>query len=239
MRVIRAPEARVRESFLVRSHTNAGALSKPMRSPLIRRDYFTLVINSLQSLSKSSKKDGLAYLVVTSKPESAIRDRLAFRLQQSLGIQRTVARELSSEGGGTRVDIAILNEQDSEEVVIQLKVRTAATLQVPKKLRKEARKDLKKCKKHQAGRCLYLLLAPLIETPWDEAIPALDKAIVFALRKPMQDKEVDVLKENAKKNIKEAFPSKAWKVKGGRIRAGKAYGASVSVLYWLCEKRNA
>jgi hypothetical protein len=166
--------------------------SVPKRSSPSRRDYFTLVEQSLQSLDKPSSDDGLAYLAVTSKPELAIRDRLAFRLQQSLGTQRTVGRELSSEGRTkTRVDIAVLNEQDFEEVVIQVKARTAATLQGPKQLRKEARKDLKKCKKHHAGQCLYLGDYPELDREQRSTLRCLGYAIAlfacfqFAIPEPV------------------------------------------------------
>lgn len=211
----------------------------PKKSSLPRRDYFTLITESLESLDKSSKKDGLAYLVATSKPEAAIRDRLAFILQQKHKTRWAVARELSSKGKKrkTRVDIALMNEH-GPEAVIQLKAQSAGKLTSSTQLRKKACRDLQKCKNHQAGHCLYLLLAALIESPWGKPFPGLDlgKVIVNALWK---QKEVESVRNKAKEVIKKAFPVNAWKVKDGTIRAGEAFGASISVLYWLCEKKGA
>ncbi len=73
-------------------------------------NYFSFVGDALKSLEKPVKKKGandLAYLVASSKPEAAIRDRLAFRLQQKLGTLRTVAFTgfVPTYSGGTARDL--------------------------------------------------------------------------------------------------------------------------------------
>ena len=77
-------------------------------------------LNGLGECFLNEKGKGeLAYLALTSKPEFAIRDRLAFELHKQLFPEYIVAREWK------RIDMAILRNEDQPEpvaeVVVQLK----------------------------------------------------------------------------------------------------------------------
>lgn len=78
-----------------------------------------ILVETLKGLDKCfRKREGeLAYLALTSKPEFAIRDRLAFELHKRLFPEYIVAREWK------RIDMAILRNEDQPEpeFLIQLK----------------------------------------------------------------------------------------------------------------------
>jgi hypothetical protein len=93
-------------------------------------DYDKLIEKTLRSLEGPDpdtgfRRDELAYLALTSKPELPIRDRLAFCLHRTLEDKGLfVAREYHL-GGRKHADIAILQGKDSgmsTKVLIELKV---------------------------------------------------------------------------------------------------------------------
>ena len=180
---------------------------------------------------------------MTSKPEGVIRDRLAVKLHQLLDKKTfTVAREWGKKRGRP-IDLAIL-KGNRPEVLIQLKARSAIALQGPKKLLERAEDDLKKCTKHKGKKCFYLLVAPLIETPWDPKQPHIEEVVKYANKwKPALQRTdgASNIERKANTKIQKAFIKDGWRVDGSnngkRILGGEVLSAKVSVLYWLCERR--
>ena len=83
------------------------------------------VLRELENCESGFRPDELAYLALTSKPELAVRDRLAYRLHEKLKQDGSlVAREYHI-GNRQHADIAILHGKDSgwtTKVLIELKV---------------------------------------------------------------------------------------------------------------------
>lgn len=199
-----------------------------------RPDYFQLVDDAMHSFDAPAEATELAYLLVTSKPDAVIRDRLAFQLQQRLGPQRIVAREWSEGDGGTKtgVEVAVLSKKGTE-AVIRLKTRPTVTLQVPYMIEYCAILELQQRRTSPPELCLYLVLTTLVEHPWNEAIPALDEVIWYDLRH--QQRDGPWFEGCTREDMIEAFPPTAWTVRHGKVRVGQAFGTSVSLLYWVCK----
>jgi hypothetical protein len=73
-----------------------------------------MLVTGLEMVAAQLPEDELAYLALTSKPEHALRDRLAWRLHQAVGDHLVVAREWR------RVDLAVL-DRDQPVALVEAK----------------------------------------------------------------------------------------------------------------------
>lgn len=198
-------------------------------------DYFMTLNEALSALGAEFKDNELAYLALTSKPEFVIRDRLAFKLFEQKFV---VAREWN------RIDLAILVDRGAHEVtpevLLQLKAKSSFRLLYKwQEVFENARADVKKCAplRSKSTRAFFLMIAPHIENSWriDESLQGVLKYWChwdWSLSGSALEKRVNQL-------VVKTFTDRGWRVGGTsdglKIPAGEAFGARVSILYWLCE----
>lgn len=210
-------------------------------------DYSELIGNALRELEdpKIGFRPGeLAYLALTSKPELAIRDRLAFQLHEKLKQNGfSVSREYSLEDH-KRADIAVLPGKDSKRPaigLIELKVSSFFNLdneahpKKPGKIVEEIKSDFNKWSNFDSGKpevfCLFL--APNIETDrlpegflYEELVVSWSGWSGYR-KKRRRDKA------SVKKDIEILFKNKWDLIAHDEMEGGSAFGLEVSVPYWL------
>jgi len=200
------------------------------------------IVNTLEGLSKSfcEKEGELAYLALTSKPEFAIRDALAFQLYKQLLYKQPfpkyiVAREWK------RKDIAILHNGEPE-VFLQLKTWSLFTfIKDSRKHFEDVRDDVRKCQRIKRGSRVYsLILATHIDSVPDNRY----EGVVKYRSKPNggwvdafeQHDTSAQIKRKAVREIDRKLTE--WKrVTKGAIPAGQAFDIKASVLYWLFQPK--
>jgi len=197
------------------------------------------IVNTLEGLSKSfcEKEGELAYLALTSKPEFAVRDRLAFELHMQLSPEYIVAREWSNKTNKRkRIDIAVLRA-NKHKVLIQLKTWSLFTFTSAKRTTahfKALYADVKKCQKlhNWRSRVYSLMLATHIESLPDKRYKGVVKYYDGWEKSFEKHKTSTQIKGVGEERIKKEMRN--WQCPAhGTIRAGKAFGTRVFLLYWL------
>ena len=208
--------------------------------------YTKLLGDALRSLENDKtgfRSDELAYLALTSKPELAIRDRLAFHLYLKLKQDGLFVSREYHIGKGKHADIAILHSDGSGEVVVavllELKVYSFFNLDCevhPKKqeeIADKVRADFNKCGK-DANEVFCLFLAPNIENedlpidlPYDDIVPSWGSWLSYKKDEKKRKKKV------VKDKMGEFFKKRKWEIISGEVRGGSAFNLKVSVPYWL------
>lgn len=192
-------------------------------------DFKGEIIAALDALKDEFRPGELAYLALTSKPESVIRDHLAYRLHGTLFPGCLVSREYD------RVDIAILRGR-KPSACLQLKTWSLFTfIDNSAEHFKQVKEDMEKCR-NKCPECpaIYsLVIATHIENLVDESFCG---AVAYwngwrrAFSKFTTAKSIE---SAARRMVNQEL--RHWRqVHDGRIPGGEAFGTDVSLLYWLC-----
>lgn len=196
-------------------------------------EILTTTLNKLERCF-DEKKGELAYLALTSKPEFVIRDRLAVELHKRLGPNYIVAREWK------RIDLVILRKQKKPEpeALVQLKTWSLFTFvdDAEQHLGK-VEADIDKCQNECPA--YALILATHID---DRAPEVYYEGVVKywggwkrAFRKHKTAMEIENI---ATAGIGKELGRRKWiVVDNGKVLGGKAFGVTVSVLWWLIQMK--
>lgn len=192
-------------------------------------DYFKFISKAMARLeeefdsSDSNTPGELAYLALTGKLESVIRDKLAYRLQKDDGLGKFVIRR-----EWEKVDLAILSPNHSRGeraiVGVQFKAKSSSwkIIKEADKLRSDASDDLRKCK-DKVKEAYTILIAPHFSS---------DPGAIFD-----KYKWTYVAVEAVNEAVVRAFDG--WRIVGSnnehKIEAGVAFKTRVSVLFWMCK----
>ena len=189
------------------------------------------IADTMKSLGKEFSQDELAYLALTSKVESPIRDRLAYSLHRHFEEDENIriSREWTESGKITRVDIAIL-EKGKPQLFLEIKSMYSFDMFKPisnKQYPNSVQDDLNKMKAYNSDYSLDKIAMILIASPTNSRPNRLDGIVPYNLWKYGIIEEND-LKSAVKKNFDQfnIFAS-------GRIVGGCAFGIGVNVHYWL------
>lgn len=189
-------------------------------------DLVPTIRKAFRAVAKSFAKDELAYLALTSKVESPIRDRLAFALHSMLGESGfIVAREWQ------RIDLAVFR---GPEPVALVEIKATYTFDgFTPEYQDALRDDYTKCRRKgiTGGQIFTLLVAT---HPHGEPTVAAEGVIKYAhkIRRSLAKygSHEAVAKANAAK-------IESWRraevLDQGRLNGGEAFGVPVSVYYWL------
>jgi hypothetical protein len=189
-----------------------------------------LLTTELAGLGERFATNELAYLALTSKPEHAVRDRLAFALHEKLAPDTLVAREWF------RTDLAILRRPAEPVLLVELKSIysfDAATARYDISTwtsRMEDDEAKARCLGPGASVCTILLATH----PGGDLSPADFAAVKYGsgvTRAALERGGHAGVKEGALSNLSGRFGSR--EVRTGEIQGGTAFGVPVSVLYWL------
>jgi len=196
-------------------------------------DYTMVVKNALDHLGFA--KDELAYLALTSKPEAAIRDRLALRLRENFPV---VGREWQ------RADLVAFAERarDARPVlIVELKAIHTLTGVKPRFVRECAgyiRSDLAKATLLAAGsdaQVLALLVAVHIDA-LPEGLPAFVVKYASMTKSALRTPGGEVaLRAVCNRVVRGEIVEQAGAriVESGSIAGGSAYEVRVDIDYWI------
>lgn len=198
-------------------------LAVPRQDPQL--NYFKLIESTLDNLGEHFKPHELAYLALTGKIESVIRDRLAYLLHIGGVFKPSVVnREWK------KIDIAIVPKRHGGGlgVGIQLKAKSSTYIVVSeaRSLRRAALEDLRKCR-GKVSKAYFLLIAPhFVGSP----------GRIF--REIFKYRWEQVPESKVRNAVTGAF--KGWHIVGSHngkpLNAGKAFDMEVSLHYWLCKR---
>jgi hypothetical protein len=173
----------------------------------------------------------LAYLALTSKPEFAVRDKLAFYLHNALSENEyIVAREWK------RSDLVVLLA-GKPQVIVELKamyhfnVLNGATKPHPYQSRVEA--DVQKALRlaEPETEVYALLLSTHPHSSFSFSLSGVIKYLSHINRAYQQIQTQEEIRERAIRHVQEWFDGA--EVTTGTIEGGTAFGARVDVDYWL------
>jgi hypothetical protein len=200
------------------------------------RDPLTL-LGALDEVAASYAPGELAYLALTSKPEHAIRDRMAWALHTRLP-GCVVAREWNSPHG--RIDLAVLDESGTSPLAL-LEIKAAYTfdftsedLGSARSYRTKVAADLVKAtaalhmRPGSAAYALLLLTHPL-GTP-DQGGTAVK--YLNGIRSSLRAQEEAALRAKARRAVTASLGSLG-PLHHGALEGGHAFGTEVHILYWL------
>lgn len=190
-----------------------------------------LLKDSLEQLQTYFNNNELAYFALTSKVEQPIRDKLAFVLHQKIGDLYTL-REWN------RVDIAILNETQEANTLIELTashsfelaVKPDQAYEILEKVKKEEAKLQKYCS--ALTNCYTVLLMTHIENRVPEVKRGYVKYSKLIERAFSEIYYPEKIKALAKRAVQDSFKQREF-ICFGEIPAGIAFDTEVSVLYWI------
>jgi hypothetical protein len=173
--------------------------------------------------------DELAFLALTSKPESEVRDRLAYRLHQQLaGTELEVAREWR------RTDLAVLNAHGTPVALVEAKAlhsRFAVPRQRLERWRNWVEGDLRKASDlaHRATAREAEIYALLVVTHIkDEAPPDLSDAVKYQARM----RKIVPWREAAD-NLRQFLPDLAGEPHQTELGEGEAFDLRAVITTWL------
>ncbi|MFZ3497180.1 hypothetical protein ACODT5_28820 [Streptomyces sp. 5.8] len=192
---------------------------------------------ALKTACASFAPDELAYLALTSKPESPVRDRLAWTLHTSLP-DHVAAREWATNGKRARTDLAILDKASHKPLaLIELKACYTFDFADPAQksvgdYRRRIADDLAKAR--EAGDADTALFGLLLMT--HPAIPPQQTTSVVKygpdIERSLKARSSHSLAAAARHNALTAL-TPLGKVKDGTLRAGSAFGIDVDISYFL------
>ncbi len=177
----------------------------------------------------------LAYLSLTSKPEHVIRDRLAFRLHQTLFPHAIVAREYK------HIDLAILTKGEKQyepAALVQLKTWSLFTfIEKSEKQFEAIADDDRKCMDVSSTAEKYCLL---LSTCPSKNISTRYKTIVKYFsgwtRALKEHKTMNEIERQARSRIDDQLSPHWQTLTYGSIPGGEAFESPVTVHYWLVKK---
>ncbi|MGW0189266.1 hypothetical protein ACWDV7_26360 [Streptomyces sp. NPDC003362] len=195
------------------------------------------LLRALDAVAASYDAGELAYLALTSKPEHAIRDRMAWALQTSLH-GCVVAREWNSPRG--RIDLAVLDGSGTLPLAL-LEIKAAYTFDF-------AAEDLGSARSYRARVAADLVKATsALHMGQDSAAYAL-LLLTHPLGTPDQGgtavKYLNGIRSSLRAQDQSALRTKAWQtvtaslcslgpLHHGALEGGHAFGTEVHILYWL------
>lgn len=196
-----------------------------------------LLTDALGAACRSFAPGELAYLALTSKPEHAVRDRMAWVLHTGMPGCVT-AREWGPGGGRARSDLAVLDEISHEPLAI-LEMKAAYTFDFARESQRSAGAYLR-CvaddldKAHAAGVertrifALLLLTHPASAPVQPTAVVKYGAEIARSLVGRSAAELAVVARENAARGLRAMGT-----VTDGAIPLGRAFGIDVSLNYLL------
>ena len=188
-------------------------------------------LQALRDLQTQFHKNELAYLALTSKPEFAIRDKLAFNLHQSL-----LARGLIVSREWKRTDLAVLLEARPQAL---LEIKAMFSFDAVKKGRPShqyeslLQSDVAKARKVALSQTqiFALLLSTHPAASFDPRLRGVVKYLT-KINSNYRGMSASEIRENATSAVR-SWPSSRLVRTAGTIAAGEAFGVEVKLDYWL------
>lgn len=195
---------------------------------------------ALQEIGCEFEDNELAYLAITSKIESPFRDQLAYHLhKRHAGAGYMIAREWTPPDQKFRIDLAVFGPCGQPNCFVELKAMyTYDALGNSERFQKLTFADEEKVRAHAPPETTVYSL--LLATHLSDAIEhRYERIIKYAkpVNRALNSHGGDAgVRQKAISAVAVKLGSRNL-VKRGEVPGGRAFGAEVSVLYWLV--RNA
>ena len=183
-------------------------------------------------------EDELAYLSLTSKNESVIRDKIAYKLHLELR-NLIVAREYSVKGVNSRIDLAILENNDIKDIIELKSMYTFDSIDGLDKFIDSVNKDFGKnssLKNNTTRQFAIIIGTHPRDIPSEEYKDFVKyyNSIKRYMKKVSTDK---VFIDKMDRKIRNAFEKDEYEVRDTMMNAGNAFGVDVDICFWIVEKK--
>jgi len=184
------------------------------------------IVRALKGITESFSPNELAYLALTSKVEAPVRDRLAFALHRSMGMEYLVAREWD------RVDLAILSPSQLPLALLELKAMYSFD-DAARYCRITAEDEAKtRLFAPQAGAVYSLLLATHVSSQVPQSLRRVVKYDGDINRAARKLGDPELVRAALLHRMDEALKERNV-VASGNLVGGVVFELPVDVFYWL------
>lgn len=183
-------------------------------------------------------EDELAYLSLTSKNESVIRDRIAYKLHLELK-DAIVTREYKVKGVNSRIDLAILENKDIRDIIELKSMYTFDALDGLDKFINSVNRDFDKnssFKNNITNQFAIMIGTHPREIP-NEKYEDFVKYYSSMKRCMKQISNDKVLIDKMDRKIRSAFEKDKYEVRDTIMNAGNVFGVDVDICFWIIEKK--
>lgn len=180
----------------------------------------------------------LAYLSLTSKNESAIRDKIAYKLHLELK-NSIVAREYSIKGINSRIDLAVLEDNDIKDIIELKSMYTFDAVDGLDKFIDSVNRDFDKnsiLKSNTTSQFAIIIGTHPRSIP-NEQYKNFVK-YYNSIKRYMKkiNNNIDLIDKMDNK-VRNAFKQDKYEVKNLTMYAGNAFEVDVDVCFWIVEKK--
>ncbi|MBW4862695.1 MAG: hypothetical protein KZY55_08130 [Paeniclostridium sp.] len=180
----------------------------------------------------------LAYLSLTSKNELVIRDRIAYKLHLDLK-DSIVAREYSVKGMNSRIDLAILENDDIKDIIELKSMYTFDAVDGLGKFIDSVNRDFNKnsgLKSNTTNQFAIIIGTHPRDIP-NEKYKHFVKYYSSIKRYMKKINNNRVLIDKMDNKVRNAFERDKYNVKNIIMYAGNAFGVDVDICFWVVEKK--
>ncbi|MGL5755423.1 MAG: hypothetical protein ACRCYC_08875 [Paraclostridium sp.] len=180
----------------------------------------------------------LAYLSLTSKNESAIRDRIAYKLHLELK-NSIVAREYSIKGINSRIDLAVLEDNDIKDIIELKSMYTFDAVDVLDKFIDSVNRDFDKnsiLKSNTTSQFAIIIGTHPRSIP-NEQYKNFVKYYNSIKRYMKKINNNTDLIDKMDNKVRNAFKQDKYEVKNFTMYVGNAFEVDVDICFWIVEKK--
>lgn len=193
------------------------------------------LVDVIKRSMDSFKKNELAYLSMTSKNELPIRDRIAYELYSNYN-NYIVAREYSPKGINSRIDLAILKNNNIKDIIELKSMYTFDSVNMQNFIN-SINNDFNKNSELLSDviNQYEIIIATHVKTIPNEEFSKYIK--YYRLIKKYTLKDSKELIKNLDCIIKKEFPEKQYEIRSFIINAGEAFEVDVDVCFWILKNK--
>lgn len=193
------------------------------------------LVDVIKRSMDSFKKNELAYLSMTSKNELPIRDRIAYELYSNYN-NYIVAREYSPKGTNSRIDLAVLKNNNIKDIIELKSMYTFDSVNMDNFINLINNDFDKNSELISDGVNQYeIIIATHLKTIPNEEFSKYIK--YYRLIKKYTLKDSKELINSLDCIIKKEFPEKQYEIRSFIINAGEAFEVDVDVCFWILKNK--
>lgn len=199
---------------------------------MLRLDIDNLVDVVKRSMDSFNKNE-LAYLSMTSKNELLVRDRIAYELYSKYD-NYIVAREYNPKGIKSRIDLAILENNNIKDIIELKSMYTFDSVNMEGYINLINNDFYKNSELLLEGVNQYeIIVATHVKTTPNKEFSKYIKYYSLIKKYTSGVKYSKELIENLDSIIKKKFPGKQYEIRNFIINAGEAFMVDVDVCFWI------
>ena len=196
------------------------------------------LVKVIQESRELFGENELAYLSLTSKNESVIRDRIAYKLHLEIK-NSIVAREHSIKAINSRIDLAVLENNDIKDIIELKSMYTFDAVDGLDKFIDSINRDLDKNSslKSDTTSQFAIVIGTHPRSIPSEQYKDFVKYYNSIKRYMKKINNNTVLIDKMDNKLRNAFKQDKYEVKSLTIYAGNAFEVDVDICFWIIEKK--